>query len=326
MLWKRLTFGPILILLVIAGAWLDARLDRMPAPGWLRPFLTPERAPVAEPADPLVAELAAPPATLPPGMVVFPIMLLLSVAGARELARILRSKGIPAETWLTCALAAMGLGVVYFAPRSDDAFFGTTLVSTATALTLVGSMWYYARHKKVEGTIAAGGGALVAFSYLGILAGFIPAIRREHDVWVLVWVLLVTKSSDIGAFFTGKAIGRHKLIFWLSPGKTWEGLVGGLVLAGLVGMATTWPLAWLAPGETPAPLEGLYAGALFALVGTVGDLMASLIKRDAGVKDSGQSLPGFGGVLDVIDSPLLVAPFAFWWLRLFVGGPLDVYP
>jgi phosphatidate cytidylyltransferase len=62
------------------------------------------------------------------------------------------------------------------------------------------------------------------------------------------------------------------------------------------------------------------AGVVFAVVGQAGDLAKSLLKRDAGVKDSGQALPGFGGVIDIIDSPLLVTPLAFWWLRIFVGG------
>ena len=108
---------------------------------------------------------------------------------------------------------------------------------------------------------------------------------------------------------TGHAIGRHKLIPWLSPGKTVEGFFGGLIFSGIVGAAITYfchTFAWQ---------QGLVAGVLLGAVGQVGDLLESLLKRDAGVKDSGH-VPGFGGVLDLLDSPLLAAPVAYWILKL----------
>jgi phosphatidate cytidylyltransferase len=149
--------------------------------------------------------------------------------------------------------------------------------------------------------------------------GFVLAIRRHHSVWLLLWIVLTTKSSDIGAFATGKAMGRHKLILWLSPGKTWEGLIGGVVLSAAVGAAGLWVLGHWPSEAVPAPWTGAFAGVLFGLTGVVGDLIASLFKRDAGLKDAGQVLPGFGGVLDVLDSALLVAPVAFWWVQLVHG-------
>jgi phosphatidate cytidylyltransferase len=113
------------------------------------------------------------------------------------------------------------------------------------------------------------------------------------------------KFTDIGAYFTGKSIGRHKLIAWLSPGKTWEGLIGGLLVAALVGAACA---PFLVEVEW---WQGLIFGAIFGFVGQCGDLLESLMKRDAEVKDSGNTIPGFGGVLDVIDSPLVTAPVAY---------------
>jgi len=142
-------------------------------------------------------------------------------------------------------------------------------------------------------------------------------------------VVLVTKSCDIGAYSTGKTLGRHKLISWLSPGKTWEGLIGGMVTAGLVTGAIvavtrvlTSPETVVGAGERSfmhlaAALSlsmAVVAGALLGGVGQVGDLLMSLFKRDAQVKDAGSILPGFGGVLDVLDSPLLAAPLAYWML------------
>jgi phosphatidate cytidylyltransferase len=182
------------------------------------------------------------------------------------------------------------------------------------------SLGFYSRHKSVEGVAAATGAALVAFVYLGLMLGFLPAIRRDHSAWVLLWVLLVTKSCDIGAYFAGKAFGRHKLIPWLSPGKTWEGLVGGVLMSAAVSVAGLEVLrGWGVIAGVPL-WAAVIPGVLFAVVGQTGDLLESMLKRDAGIKDSGKVLPGFGGVLDVIDSPLLVAPLAFWVLRLFGGA------
>jgi phosphatidate cytidylyltransferase len=167
------------------------------------------------------------------------------------------------------------------------------------------------------GVVASAGGTLLAFVYLGLMSGFLLAIRREHSVWVLAWVILTTKACDIGAYFAGRSLGRHKLISWLSPGKTWEGLAGGLVASAVIGAAGLALVRRVEPGLPPW-WTGFIAGALFGLTGQFGDLIESLFKRDAGIKDASSVLPGFGGVLDVLDSPLMVAPVAYWWL--FVAG------
>ena len=139
---------------------------------------------------------------------------------------------------------------------------------------------------------------------------------------MVLGIVGVVKAADVGAYITGKSIGRHKLIPWLSPGKTWEGFFGGLLLSGIVGAAIAMglrdnvaslanvPTAWVYIG-------GAISGALLGAAGQVGDLLESLLKRDAGVKDSGK-VPGFGGVLDILDSPLLAAPVAYWLLKLVI--------
>ena len=125
-------------------------------------------------------------------------------------------------------------------------------------------------------------------------------------------ILLMVKFTDIGAYFGGRAFGRHKLIPWLSPGKTWEGLFFGLLTAGLVGALSR------AAGFRNVPWwKGFIFGVIIGGIGQLGDLLESLMKRDAEVKDSGQLVPGFGGILDIIDSPLLAAPFAYLLFSLF---------
>lgn len=308
MLKYRLLLGPVLIAAMIAGLWLDGWVDDQPIPRWL----------------PLLSRFVGDGITFPAGVVVFLVIVPLSSLAAMELVEILGRKGVLASRWITCAAALVGLCVSSLIPADVHATTSIAIANTCAAAVLALALAYYARNGTFEGVIAAAGGTLLAFVYLGLMFGFVLAIRREHSAWVLLWILLVVKSFDIGAFFTGRAIGKHRLIPWLSPGKTWEGVVGGLVVSAIVAAIGRWILVdqgMLAPirlngGTVWVLAGGALAGVLLGVVGQIGDLMASLLKRDAGVKDSGRSLPGFGGVLDVIDSPLLVAPVAYWWLAI----------
>ncbi len=189
-------------------------------------------------------------------------------------------------------------------------------MSTGIIAVFVLSLLVFSRHHNVEGVVAAAGAVVFAMVYLGLMFGFLLALRRSHSAWIIVGVIAVTKACDTGAYFTGRAIGRHKLIPWLSPGKTWEGLAGGVAASVLVGALLAAASSWLEePDRVPIWL-GAACGVVFALVGQLGDLAASLFKRGADLKDSGAALPGMGGVLDVLDSPLFVAPVAYWMLEL----------
>lgn len=136
--------------------------------------------------------------------------------------------------------------------------------------------------------------------------------------YAVLYLVLVTKLSDAGAYATGKMFGRHKLIPRVSPGKTWEGTVGAVVVAALAGWGT---FLLFQPSLAKLGMTAVHAvmvGALLGGVGIVGDLAESLIKREAGVKDSGRWLPGIGGILDLIDSLLFTAPALYAYLRLIL--------
>jgi phosphatidate cytidylyltransferase len=124
---------------------------------------------------------------------------------------------------------------------------------------------------------------------------------------VLVIFLAAAKFTDIGAYFTGSFIGKHKMIPWLSPGKSWEGLVGGLATAAGISVLLAWLLL---EGDQPPLRMWAIFGPVVGLAGQFGDLCESLLKRAAGAKDSGALVPEFGGVLDMLDSVLLSAPVA----------------
>ena len=121
--------------------------------------------------------------------------------------------------------------------------------------------------------------------------------------------IFTVKSSDIGAYTIGRLFGKHKFSPKISPGKTWEGMAGAVVFAGFVGSIFA-----CCCGIMPWQYGTLF-GAVFAFVGQLGDLAESLIKRDVGRKDSSNWMPGFGGVLDLLDSILFAAPIAYlFWI------------
>ncbi len=142
---------------------------------------------------------------------------------------------------------------------------------------------------------------------------------------LIVYLVLVVKASDMGAYFVGSMVGRHKMFPRISPGKTWEGLVGGF----LAGIAASMILYWLWRSPDPSlPVaefgrlsltwgHALFLGAFLAAIGVIGDLVESLLKRSAGLKDSGRLFPGMGGILDVLDSLLFAAPALYFYLRWF---------
>lgn len=130
---------------------------------------------------------------------------------------------------------------------------------------------------------------------------------------LLFYVVFLTQFNDVAQFFWGKLLGKHKIIPKVSPGKTWEGFIGGMV--------TTAALSALICGYfTPFSLEaGIAAGAIIATLGFIGDVTVSSVKRDLDMKDSGNFLPGHGGILDRLDSLTLVAPVFLHFTRYFYG-------
>ena len=167
------------------------------------------------------------------------------------------------------------------------------------------------------------GHTMLGVLYVSWLLGFLlkiyflatPSGVGFDPGYCLLFFILATKCSDIGAFLLGSMIGRHKMIPKVSPAKTWEGLVGALLLSTTAAMlmAHYWGAAKLG-GMTP-----LHAAALGPLLGVgavLGDLVESVLKRDSGVKDSGSFFPGIGGILDLLDSLLFNAPLMFLYLRL----------
>lgn len=266
---------------------------------------------------------------LPPGLLMMTVFAVLICLGTRELRSMFQAKGIQTHFLVLSLASITACSLSYLVPDQLGSARSVAASSTLIAVYLLAALILHTRRGRTEGAVAAAGVTMLTMIYFGFMPGFFMAIRRTHGAWVVAAIMLIAKSGDIGAYFTGRAIGKHKLIPWLSPGKTWEGLIGGVALAAIVATALAAlanryyspPLATVGLSDAP-PLQTPHyplgfasvAGVLIGLVGHLGDLMASLFKRDAGVKDSGRSIPGFGGLLDVVDSPIAAAPLAYWLL------------
>lgn len=179
------------------------------------------------------------------------------------------------------------------------------------------------RYRKPGGVTLNLAGAVFALTYLGVMLSFAVQLRLIWGIGALASVLIVVKMGDTGAYTVGRLIGRHPMAPVLSPKKTIEGAVGALAFSCFSSWAVfRWltPLATTNAAASPPWWGWIAFGVAICVVGMLGDLAESLLKRDVQQKDSGAWIPGFGGVLDMLDSVLLAAPVAYLVWALGVVG------
>jgi phosphatidate cytidylyltransferase len=243
-----------------------------------------------------------------PTSVAAAVLGLLFVAGAWEWAGLARLS-MPARWAYTAAFTASLLAAPWWVFRRD-VMAVLLLAALAWWLLALLAVLTYPRKLPLAAVAAAGFAALLpAWAALTHLHGALQlGPQLAMTVLALVW------AADTGAYFTGRSIGRHKLAPQVSPGKTWEGVAGGVVTAGIVSAVAAAVLG-LPVGRVAA------IGAVTALVSVLGDLTVSIGKRNVGLKDSGRLLPGHGGMLDRIDSLTAAAPvFVLGLLAVGVAG------
>jgi len=285
MLKHRLLFGALMTILLVGLVLFDS---------WLDGSLT------ASTADnkPVQATLLA-----------VALVVFLSLGGI-ELSRLSIAKGLIVLNPV-CTVGLGLLATTWYWPQlsqlsqvSQGACF---LISVTAVLAALLAQQHFQFGN--DGALGNCGISCFAMLYLGLLGAFILAIRIDGGPWMVLMFILVVKSSDIGAYTFGKLLGKHTLAPRVSPKKTWEGLAGAVVVAALVSMAFAAAFdiigVWLAP----------VFGACMGVIGQLSDLAESMLKRDAQTKDSSNHLPGFGGILDVVDSLLFAAPAAYVFFR-----------
>jgi phosphatidate cytidylyltransferase len=293
----RLTLGAVLIAALAALCWCDARAAA-------------------------------------PGTYLAPLAIAAALLGADEMVRLSRAKGVElSRPWVLTATVLPVLATcleVWPGPMA-------LALLTPTALTHLGLiagllLLFVGELVRFDGPGAAMNRlahAVLCLTYVGGSIGMLVQLRLlggplglglkqgAATLVPLLSLIVTVKLSDTMQYFIGRRFGRRKLAPLVSPGKTWEGAVGGIAVASLVAAAGLCVLSRGWSGVTTGLLATTWLfTATTAIAGIIGDLAESLLKRDAGVKDSSDWLPGFGGVLDILDSLLLSAPvaYAFWVL------------
>lgn len=236
------------------------------------------------------------------------LIIFLAATTQHELYGMLEKSGYQPLRKTGIFLGILFLATAYLAPGFDGLALALVVLSAAGIL-----LSPMDRIGAILSTIA--GFVLVPY----LLHFFIRILQLSPDqgtgLILAFWVVVLVKFADIGAYLTGSFIGRTKLAPSLSPGKTWEGACGGLVISALVSAGWVW-LFRNAPGFPAAltPAIAALAALPIAAVSIVSDLMESAFKRKADVKDSGKTIPGIGGSFDLTDSLILSAPLAYFFL------------
>jgi phosphatidate cytidylyltransferase len=224
-----------------------------------------------------------------------------------ELSRALQTRGIGLPLVPVAAGAAATITLAYWE--------GTRALTAAIGFTVIAILAWRMRGG-TTGYLASVTAGVFALAYIPLLASFVSLMLAAPDGARRTLVfLIVTVCSDIGGYFTGILTGRHLMVPAISPKKTWEGLAGS-VLACVLGGAIAVPTLLHA-----AVWQGVLVGAAAVTAATLGDLAASMLKRDLTIKDWGSILPGHGGILDRIDSLVITAPVVWLLLVVFLPHP-----
>ncbi len=245
-----------------------------------------------------------------PGAWLIPLAMVVAVLGTQEMLGMMRSTDLcPAAT----VVYVFNVLIVYASWHTNGAGAALTVFSLGLIAAFVAEMRRYTGPGGVTQRLAA---SALVMAYVGALLAMVVQVRLI-SLAALAALVIVVKLCDIGAYTVGRLIGRHKMTPILSPGKTWEGAVGGVAF----GCFGAWlSLVLLGPSlgapSTMSVVQWLSFGIVVSIAGIIGDLAESLLKRDLGHKDSSAWMPGFGGVLDIIDSILVAAPVAFFWWQL----------
>jgi phosphatidate cytidylyltransferase len=265
------------------------------------------------------------------GLWVVGTVVVIVLLGQREFYGLIEDKG---------AHPIQGFGLAAGAALPVVAFLGNeyhaTLLMTATLLVV---MMAQLGRRRISASLESISGTFFGVFYVGWLLSHAVVLREfysqvqtrygagaagelgivpETGAFLLIFTLAAVFLCDTGAYFAGRAYGKRKLAPRVSPGKTVEGAIGGVLAGTLGGLAFkgVFDLFWPELSQGLGWVAAAVFGVILSIMGTVGDLVESMLKRDAKVKDAGALLPGMGGILDRIDSPLLGIP-AMYYLMLF---------
>lgn len=258
--------------------------------------------------------------------VLFVLCLGLAARSAWELVELLTVRAMRPSFRVTAPLCVLMIAAAWWFPFGQSVSIGGSLVAILAVFAgsiLLLFMAGAARYTGPGTSMETLGAELIVVSYVGVLLAVTAQLRwvagAPAGYLVLGSVIVSAKAGDIMAYTFGRLFGKRKMAPTLSPGKTWAGFVGALVGSGAAGAAWLYlatPLFGDGSWRPPSVLLGVFYGAVLGLTGLIGDLCESLIKRDCEKKDASALMPGFGGLLDLLDSVLFAGPVALllWWI------------
>ena len=249
--------------------------------------------------------------------IIVSISLILLVMGTVKIIPVAFAVVVGIAVYLSVRelMKALAVGEITFSPLMMPIAIASIIAGTwwgginglavATAL-VIPNMYFFILLQGIDGFVKRASAATLALVYIGFLGGFLVLLARKSQGFDNIMTLVILVGcNDTFAYVFGVLLGKHKLAPHISPKKTWEGFIGGLVFTAIGGA-----LAFRYLLEFDARI-GAVVGVMGVITATVGDLIESAIKRDLAIKDMGTLLPGHGGMLDRIDSALLTAP-ALW--------------
>lgn len=260
----------------------------------------------------------------PSAPILLALVVLLALFGSNELVDLLRTRSFTPNRILVCISCVLVAASSWYGrfehmgvqKTGEENSLAQVLLTYSCAVLILFALAAY-RYREPGRSMETLGAELLIVSYIGVLLGVAAQLRwvagDAAGYLVIGSLVIVTKGGDIGAYTFGRLFGKRKLVPLLSPGKTWAGAGGALVgsaASSMAWFAVATPLfdrTWAAPEWHWTAFYGLILG----VVGLVGDLCESLIKRDVGKKDSSVLFPGFGGLLDILDSILYSGPVAY---------------
>jgi len=245
------------------------------------------------------------------------ILTVLSALTLHEFYLLAEKMGFRPFRWMSIGFGVvLTAGTYYISDRlfDGDEFAGASFSSLALGLSIVAFCIRILGERDTSNRIESLIATVIGLVYVPFMLHFLVRLMLRFDettgLVTCLWVVAVSKFCDVGALLTGLAFGRHKMAPNISPKKTWEGAVGGVLTSAGIGAL----IAWLAPDYVPETLTPLKAAVIalpLAMVTIVSDLIESAMKRRADIKDTGKVIPGIGGAFDLTDSLILTAPVAY---------------
>ena len=247
------------------------------------------------------------------GQNVFSVLLLIiTILSLNEFVTIISDDKNKPSLWPT--LIVGGITYIILAGNAMGFIPAAGLVAIIPFIFLIFLMELWRKKPNPFTNIAL---SLAAVTYIALPLGFVmyffdsSVISGPYHYGIVLGFLLILWLNDTGAYFVGSLIGKHKLFERISPGKTWEGSIGGTLFALLTAFGLSFIFRQL------DVIQWMFMAIIIVVTGTLGDLVESMLKRSLNIKDSGSILPGHGGMLDRFDAVLLSAPFVFVYLALF---------